>query len=344
MSTNKNQNVASQQQKLSLAYVNAAANKQIPQPSQSHAQQIQHPQSAHSAHSTHSALHHSQLPQLQAPHGLQKQLAQPPTAQKPFPHSVPPRYQPPPQPTSGILKRNTSPSKSGIPTFGQGSHPPEAINLPSAHLNIKYPPEVPKLASVYIPDSIRSTGNPSRIATARTLQSSRPSQGGSSQGSPQGPATGARSSSEDEPQRQPQEMLKFVRKSDTESVGSASASSGAAHPSTSSNVMRMPATEQNRHLQALIAELRSLKEANQRLSDDNQELRDLCCFLDDDRQKGRKLAREWQRFGRYTASVMRQEVSAYQVSEPSSFSLLSMQSSRNIFRTSYGSWTTSSKS
>ena len=41
-----------------------------------------------------------------------------------------------------------------------------------------------------------------------------------------------------------------------------------------------------------------------------QELRDLCCFLDDDRQKGRKLAREWQRFGRYTASVMRQEVTS----------------------------------
>lgn len=67
------------------------------------------------------------------------------------------------------------------------------------------------------------------------------------------------------------------------------------------------------NFQSLLAELRSLKEANQRLSDDNQELRDLCCFLDDDRQKGRKLAREWQRFGRYTASVMRQEVSAYQV-------------------------------
>lgn len=66
-------------------------------------------------------------------------------------------------------------------------------------------------------------------------------------------------------------------------------------------------------LQSLLSELRSLKDANQRLSDDNQELRDLCCFLDDDRQKGRKLAREWQRFGRYTASVMRQEVSAYQV-------------------------------
>lgn len=323
MSTNKNQNVASQQQKLSLAYVNSGANKQIPQPSQSHVQQLQHPQSAHSAH------HHSQLPQLQAQHGLQKQLLHPPTSQsqslqKPFPHSVPPRYQPPPQPTSGILKRNTSPSKSGIPTFGQASHPAEAINLPSAHLNIKYPPEVPKLANVYIPDSIRSTGNPSRIATARTLQSNRASLGGSSQGSPQGQSSGARSSSEDEPQRQPQEMLKFVRKSDTESVGGTSASSGAAHPSSSNNVVRMPATEQNRHLQALIAELRSLKEANQRLSDDNQELRDLCCFLDDDRQKGRKLAREWQRFGRYTASVMRQEVSAYQVNTTSSFSLVSV--------------------
>ena len=55
-----------------------------------------------------------------------------------------------------------------------------------------------------------------------------------------------------------------------------------------------------------------MKELNARLSEDNQELRDLCCFLDDDRQKGRKLAREWQRFGRYTASVMRQEVSNYQ--------------------------------
>lgn len=61
-------------------------------------------------------------------------------------------------------------------------------------------------------------------------------------------------------------------------------------------------------MQSLLLDLRALKEQNQHLADDNQELRDLCCFLDDDRQKGRKLAREWQRFGRYTASVMRQEV------------------------------------
>ena len=68
----------------------------------------------------------------------------------------------------------------------------------------------------------------------------------------------------------------------------------------------------NRRLQIHLMEIRGLKEVNQRLQDDNQELRDLCCFLDDDRQKGRKLAREWQRFGRYTSSVMRSEVAAYQ--------------------------------
>lgn len=68
----------------------------------------------------------------------------------------------------------------------------------------------------------------------------------------------------------------------------------------------------NKKAQVLLLELRGLKEINQNLQDDNQELRDLCCFLDDDRQRGRKLAREWQRFGRYTASVMRSEVSAYQ--------------------------------
>ncbi|KAG8182724.1 hypothetical protein JTE90_026175 [Oedothorax gibbosus] len=68
----------------------------------------------------------------------------------------------------------------------------------------------------------------------------------------------------------------------------------------------------NQRMQVHAQEVRNLNELNQRCQDDNQELRDLCCFLDDDRQKGRKLAREWQRFGRYTASVMRQEVAQYQ--------------------------------
>ncbi|XP_027509579.1 coiled-coil domain-containing protein 85A isoform X1 [Corapipo altera] len=50
---------------------------------------------------------------------------------------------------------------------------------------------------------------------------------------------------------------------------------------------------------------------NQKLQEDNQELRDLCCFLDDDRQKGKKVSREWQRLGRYSASVLHKEVALY---------------------------------
>ncbi|XP_076834264.1 coiled-coil domain-containing protein 85C-A isoform X2 [Brachyhypopomus gauderio] len=68
----------------------------------------------------------------------------------------------------------------------------------------------------------------------------------------------------------------------------------------------------NRRLQVHLHEIRSLKEVNQKLQDDNQELRELCCFLDDDRQKGKKLSREWQRFGRYTAGVVWKEVGVYQ--------------------------------
>lgn len=46
--------------------------------------------------------------------------------------------------------------------------------------------------------------------------------------------------------------------------------------------------------------------------DENQEMRDLCCFLDDDRQRARKIAKEWQQFGHYTSSIMHEEVSNYQ--------------------------------
>ncbi|KAI1897273.1 hypothetical protein AGOR_G00081620 [Albula goreensis] len=68
----------------------------------------------------------------------------------------------------------------------------------------------------------------------------------------------------------------------------------------------------NRRLQVHLHEIRGLKEVNQKLQDDNHELRELCCFLDDDRQRGKKLSREWQRFGRYTASALWKEVGAYQ--------------------------------
>ncbi|CAG5108468.1 Similar to ccdc85c: Coiled-coil domain-containing protein 85C (Xenopus tropicalis) [Cotesia congregata] len=125
---------------------------------------------------------------------------------------------------------------------------------------------------------------PSKISPGQFL----PSSSSSSSSYPGGniiiPNTGKQRISDEEFMRlSPVEMLKFVRK-------------------TESDLARI-VTEQNRQIQNLLGELRSLKEANQRLSDDNQELRDLCCFLDDDRQKGRKLAREWQRFGRYTASL-----------------------------------------
>ncbi|XP_060221111.1 coiled-coil domain-containing protein 85A isoform X4 [Meriones unguiculatus] len=74
-----------------------------------------------------------------------------------------------------------------------------------------------------------------------------------------------------------------------------------------SNLIR----EVNRRLQMHLGEIRGLKDINQKLQEDNQELRDLCCFLDDDRQKGKRVSREWQRLGRYTAGVMHKEVALY---------------------------------
>ncbi|XP_064483712.1 coiled-coil domain-containing protein 85C-A-like isoform X2 [Ornithodoros turicata] len=97
----------------------------------------------------------------------------------------------------------------------------------------------------------------------------------------------------------PQEMLRWLHRAEAENL-KVMMDHGA--------MMR----EVNRRMQVHLMEIRSLREVNERLQRDSEELRDLCCFLDDDRQKGRKLAREWQRFGRYTASVMRQEVAAYQ--------------------------------
>uniref|UniRef100_A0A8C8JX68 Coiled-coil domain containing 85A n=1 Tax=Oncorhynchus tshawytscha TaxID=74940 RepID=A0A8C8JX68_ONCTS len=74
-----------------------------------------------------------------------------------------------------------------------------------------------------------------------------------------------------------------------------------------SNLIR----EVNRSLQLHLNEIRGLKDINQKLQEDNRELRDLCCFLDDDRQKGKRVSREWQRLGRYSASIMRKEVTLY---------------------------------
>ncbi|CCD64130.1 PAC-1 interacting and coiled-coil domain-containing protein 1 [Caenorhabditis elegans] len=79
-------------------------------------------------------------------------------------------------------------------------------------------------------------------------------------------------------------------------------------------LMRMQSdvvNDANRRVQMHVNEIRMLKEDNRKLAISNKELRDLSCFLDDDRQKTRKLAREWQKFGRYTSSLMKQEVDSY---------------------------------
>lgn len=99
--------------------------------------------------------------------------------------------------------------------------------------------------------------------------------------------------------KKPEELLRIIRRMEAESRAFV-----AEHAAIIKDV--------NRRIHINAMETRGLKEINQKLQDDNQELRDLCCFLDDDRQHSRKLAREWQRFGRYTSSVMRSEVSNYQ--------------------------------
>ncbi|XP_032666119.1 coiled-coil domain-containing protein 85C [Odontomachus brunneus] len=285
--------------------------------------------------------------QHQQPHHQQQQPQQhPPHVIKPV-DQLPPRYQPPPQPTSGILKNHLhfASGASSAPSSGQAgssqgpgaalSHhqstqprtlPPPLPSSQQQHqqqqpqqpaqqppqqqsqkdAQSKYSPRIehrhhhhhsqPANALIGASAASKSQQQPQPAY----LQQPKLSQGPYLPPSSQYPAV---SSGQSVPVRQrisddeflrlgPVEMLKFVRK-------------------TESDIARL-AAEQNRQIQSLLNELRALKEANQRLNDDNQELRDLCCFLDDDRQKGRKLAREWQRFGRYTVSVMRQEVSAYQ--------------------------------
>ncbi|CAH0559976.1 unnamed protein product [Brassicogethes aeneus] len=192
---------------------------------------------------------------------------------------VPPRYQPPPIPNNqGILKKDAKnfAGKTGDNVISRPENIPPKIPYHYPNKQYQYP--------VY-PAQIRTPLEEPQRTTVQIHQDSRP-RPLDEPGIPQIDPRLHRAPIRYEEEFVRPEMLKFVRKQDI---------------------------PDQRHMQNALLELRSLKEANQHLADDNQELRDLCCFLDDDRQKGRKLAREWQRFGRYTASVMRQEVSAYQM-------------------------------
>ncbi len=74
------------------------------------------------------------------------------------------------------------------------------------------------------------------------------------------------------------------------------------------NIMR----EFNTRMKAHLEEVRLLKEVNVRLQTELDDLRDLCCYLDDDRVKCRNLAKEWQNFGRYISSILHTKETCYQ--------------------------------
>lgn len=214
--------------------------------------------------------------------------------------TVPPRYQPPPLPPSnpGILKKDAKVYPSKTTDNIKLAYPPDAKYYTNSGQNqakqFQYQVGIPQSrnqGSRPLEEEIRTQAQVHQI---QDIPRNRPLD---ETGIPQHPDLRIPQLRQpirygDEDFIRPVDMLKFVRKPDNDN----------------GRII----TDQTRHMQNLVTDLRTLKETNQRLADDNQELRDLCCFLDDDRQKGRKLAREWQRFGRYTASVMRQEVSAYQ--------------------------------
>lgn len=55
-----------------------------------------------------------------------------------------------------------------------------------------------------------------------------------------------------------------------------------------------------------------LERAKRQLSSENGELRNLCHCLDNARQKNKMAAIEWQNFGKYTATVLKNEVETFE--------------------------------
>lgn len=216
-------------QKIDSIHSASTSKPSIPQPINSQITNNQHTAHVSQQHHSHLPLHFSQKL-----HGFSSTI---PQAQKR--HLVPPRYQEPPPVQSGILKNLPNP-RSGIPTLNHHQVNGVAdLNAP-LNLNLKFPQDVPKLTTVYIPD--RSTANPSRIATARSLQPSRQSL--NSQPSPQSTQL---STDDEHSASNRQEMLKFVRKSETDTVPAHSPNPNV--QAAANNFNRMNATEQNRHFQ-----------------------------------------------------------------------------------------------
>lgn len=225
--------------------------------------------------------------------------------QGPEPVNFPPRYHPPPAATAApklatvdaatnefkppYAGKHTDPSKLQYPQRAHGVPPPPGPYPGGSISAVKYPQGYP-VGYPLPPGAIRVLRPSAEVITKAIVHEA--GEATARARSADDTQRAQRNIEEEQIHRRSADMLKFTKRVDPEAP--------------------RPATDQRRQIQALLDEIKSLKEENRKLSEDNQELRDLCCFLDDDRQKGRKLAREWQRFGRYTASVMRQEVSAYQ--------------------------------
>ncbi|CAJ0582590.1 unnamed protein product, partial [Mesorhabditis spiculigera] len=70
--------------------------------------------------------------------------------------------------------------------------------------------------------------------------------------------------------------------------------------------------DSNRRVQMHVNEIKLLKNEIGMLAAQNKELKEVCCFLDDDRKKSKQLGKEWHKLGKYTSQLMRQEVGTYQ--------------------------------
>ena len=66
-----------------------------------------------------------------------------------------------------------------------------------------------------------------------------------------------------------------------------------------------------KNLNQHIATMQTLKYQNFRLASDNNELRDLTVYLDDERNRARSLAKQWQDFGNHMSRVMKHEIANY---------------------------------
>lgn len=206
------------------------SNKTKSQTTQHQEKQIQQPQPQQQQHQQQQAQQHQlQQQQLQQHHLLKQQSI----------GQLPPQYQPPPQPTIGILKNSTgigSNPNALLNSYPQSQQPQRVTNIKDAQA--KYLPKLDSLGNQ--PMVLGSAGKapahsyyPSKISPGQFL----PSSSSSSSSYPGGniiiPNTGKQRISDEEFMRlSPVEMLKFVRK-------------------TESDLARI-VTEQNRQIQNLV--------------------------------------------------------------------------------------------